>query len=77
MGDTFVHHGGSFTSNKKMPLNLRIGREFFRWKYLGIDAWKDARPINTRCRCDILGIKNVLRRQEQDNVSISEVTNDM
>jgi GT2 family glycosyltransferase/Flp pilus assembly protein TadD len=42
-GDTFVHHSGSSaagSSEAKMEV-LRRGREIFRQKYHGIDAWED------------------------------------
>ena len=43
-GDVFVHHAGpsvtGATASEKMEL-LRTGREIFKEKYFGVDAWDD------------------------------------
>ena len=43
-GDTFIHHEGSSVVGKNAKKNaedLRKGREIFKEKYYGVDAWED------------------------------------
>jgi len=48
--DAFVYHGGSLLHKEpdKYRKTLEIGRELFRRKYFGIDAWNDTNDLNEK-----------------------------
>ena len=49
--DTFVYHApGTAMSEEAYQTDLREGRETFRRKYFGVDAWTDTRLDDELCR---------------------------